>query len=104
MHRMVSVTALVVFAWLAVPRSASGQLVDVDRYYNPFTGRMGTRIERYNPFTGQHSEERRHYNPWTGQTVVNRSYHNHYIGGAGHFGASYNPLTGRYGYRYHFHH
>lgn len=104
MRRVLSVTSLVVFAMLAVPQSTGGQLVDVDHYYNPFTGRLGTHIERYNPFTGQHSHERRLYNPWTGQTSVNRSYHNHYIGGAGHFGASYNAMTGRYGYRYHVHH
>jgi hypothetical protein len=49
---------LVVLAALAVPASASAQ-IDVDRYYNPFTGRHVTSVERYNPFTGQHSEVRR---------------------------------------------
>jgi hypothetical protein len=99
MRRWLSLSALVALALFAAPARSGAQIVDVNRYYNPFTGRRVTRVERYNPFTGRHSEVRRMYNPLTGRATVNWSSHNHYTGASSHFGAAYNPLAGRYGWR-----
>jgi hypothetical protein len=85
MRRGLSLSALIALALFTAPAPAGAQIVGVDRYYNPFTGRRVTSVERYNPFTGRHAELRRTYNPWTGRATVNWSSHNHF--------------TGRYGWR-----